>query len=648
MRELSLILLLLVSLFYPSSDSPHGDDLEISCSDCHNSEGWKIDRNNILFTHDLTDFPLKGSHTDVSCVSCHSSLVFEEAKPDCLSCHEDMHEQTLGFDCARCHNPTSWIVPQITEIHQQSRFPLLGPHATADCMDCHQSASLLRFDPLGIECVDCHQTDYEATTNPNHIESGFSIDCMDCHQMNSFSWAGSSFTHAFFPLSGGHAINDCRECHSSGNDYSGLSPDCLNCHQSGYEATTHPNHQQIGLSTNCTDCHTTNPGWKPAEFREHDAVFPIYSGEHNGEWANCTDCHLDPGNYSSFSCIDCHEHNKGDMDDEHGGIGGYSYNSLACLECHPTGSEEGSFNHNTSSFPLSGAHITTQCSDCHTNTYAGTTTLCFDCHTPEYNQSTNPNHLQLEFPNDCESCHTTVPGWQPAQFDNHNEYYPLTGGHLEPNCIDCHTNGYVETTTLCFECHSEVFNQSTNPKHVQLGLSSQCEDCHTTSPDWQPANFDNHNEYYLLSGAHALMATDCAACHNGNYTTTPNTCIGCHLNDYNQTNDPPHASAQFSTDCLTCHTESAWEPSTFEHDGQYFPIYSGKHNGEWNSCVECHINPANYEIFSCLDCHEHNKTDMDEEHKDENDYVYNSIACLDCHPDGDEKSRNLPFKPTIR
>ena len=83
------------------------------------------------------------------------------------------------------------------------------------------------------------------------------------------------------------------------------------------------------------------PGWKPAEFAIHDAqFFPIFSGAHNGEWTSCTECHSNPANYSVFTCIDCHEHNRTDMDDKHSGENGYEYSSLACLDCHPTGSHE--------------------------------------------------------------------------------------------------------------------------------------------------------------------------------------------------------------------------------------------------------------------------------------------------------------------
>lgn len=158
---------------------------------------------------------------------------------------------------------------------------------------------------------------------------------------------------------------------------------------------------------------------------------------------------------------------------------------------------------------------------------------------------------------------------------------------------------------------------------------------------------ENHNDYYPLEGTHALISNQCASCHNGDYTATPNTCAGCHLQDYNQSTDPPHVSLQFSQDCATCHNASAWEPSTFDHDGQHFPIYSGSHQGEWSQCVDCHTTPGNYAIFTCTTCHANPETDQ--QHTGVNGYVYNSSACLACHPNGegdfgfDHNATNFPL-----
>ncbi len=321
-------------------DSPHGTDFEISCKVCHSPKGWELDREIYSFDHNATKFPLEGQHVFVNCRLCHPTLVFSEAETDCFKCHTDLHNQTVGMDCARCHTTASWIVENINDVHRQSRFPLQGPHFAAQCLDCHPSASLLRFEPVGVECVDCHIQDYQSAADPDHVSGNFSTQCIDCHLMTTFTWEGKGYNHSFFPLTEGHAISDCKSCHT-GTDYSGISAECNSCHQADYNETTNPNHLAIGLSTDCDECHSTSPGWKPAAFRTHDAqFFPIYSGSHRGEWNDCTACHSNPANYTIFSCIDCHEHNKSKMDDEHKEERNYQYNSTACLDCHPTGRGE--------------------------------------------------------------------------------------------------------------------------------------------------------------------------------------------------------------------------------------------------------------------------------------------------------------------
>ncbi len=707
MRKLPLIsgFILLVCYVY-AQQNPHGETLPFSCLDCHTTEGWSFSAATAEFSHDSTNYRLEGQHVYADCKACHTSLVFSEAKTNCMDCHLDMHNNTVGQDCAECHTQNSWIVSNTTELHQNVGFPLLGAHTYADCASCHTSVSLLEFPPLGVDCIDCHRDDYQSSTNPNHVEAGLSTNCIECHKVESFEWTSSGFNHDFFPLTKGHQINDCAACHSSGL-FEPISNECISCHQQDFNAASNPSHQGSGFSTNCMECHTTDPGWTPAEFQTHDAVyFPVYSGEHRGEWENCTDCHIQPGNYSLFSCIDCHEHNKSDMDEEHGGINGYSFNSMACFACHPSGREEESFNHNATGFPLKGAHIQTNCTDCHSQSYAGTSAACSSCHTNNYNQAQDPGHTLAGISTECEICHTED-GWSPSQFDHnstsgfeladghairqcsechqgstnsaspeciscHQENYngaanhvasnyptdcfqchsisnwedadfdhnatnfPLTGAHGATECSACHTDGYAGTAIICSSCHLPDYNETGNPNHTSLGISVSCEECHTTNIGWEPAMFPNHQVFYALNGAHAAIAGSCVLCHGGNYQNTPNNCFGCHATDYNSTSDPVHTAAQFPTDCETCHSETAWTPSTFQHDAFYFPIYSGEHHGEWDLCTDCHTQPSNYSIFSCTTCHEHNQNEMDGKHSEVNSYLYTSINCLTCHPNGTE------------
>ncbi|MFA5970889.1 MAG: hypothetical protein WC780_00960 [Lentimicrobiaceae bacterium] len=614
MRRLSSIILLMVlSVSLLAQKSPHGDSFRANCDDCHKTSGWKVDLKTINFDHKTTKFPLVGQHQVVNCKECHTSLEFAKAQTECSACHDDIHEQTVGNDCARCHTPDSWVVTNITKIHQQSRFPLIGPHTTADCKDCHKnllsatgsatpSASRLRFDPMGIECYDCHKANYLATTRPNHKASNYSTNCTDCHNMNSFEWKGAGINHNFFPLTDGHSNVDCNTCHKSGV-FSGLSKECANCHQPDYNSATNPNHKALNFSTTCSDCHSLTPGWKPAEYKDHDAgSFPIYSGKHKGEWNSCADCHTNPANYSLYSCTTCHEHsNKSDVDSKHNGVSGYSYNSIACYGCHPTGSGVGKFDHAANGFPLTNGHASVDCASCHTNGFAGTSNACASCHTNNYSQTSNPNHSAAGISNECATCHTTTPGWKPAAFPTHSNYYVIEGAHVSiaNQCATCHNGNYNTTPNTCEGCHTTDYNQTSNPNHTTSLFPKTCETCHSQTA-WIPGTF-NHSTVYPLTGAHATVATNCALCHANGYANTPNTCVGCHQADFNQSANPNHQAIGISTDCAACHTTNpGWTPATFATHNTYY-VLAGAHVSL--ACATCHNGNYNTTPNTCAGCH---------------------------------------------
>ncbi len=609
MRRLSsLILLVLLSVSLLAQKSPHGDSFKANCDDCHKTDGWKVDLSKVSFDHNGTKFPLVGQHQSVSCKECHTSLEFAKAQTECNACHNDIHEQTVGNECARCHTPNSWVVTNIAKLHQQSRFPLIGPHVIADCKDCHKnllsasvsatpSASRLRFDPLGIECYDCHKTNYLATTKPNHKASNYSTNCADCHKMNALEWKGAGINHNFFPLRDGHAIDDCNKCHKSGV-FAGLSNECFSCHQATFASTTNPNHTALNFSTNCKVCHSLNPGWKPADYKDHDASFPIYSGKHNGEWNSCADCHANQSNYSQYSCTTCHEHsNKSDVDSKHPGVPGYSYNSIACFGCHPTGTGQGTFDHAAAGFPLTNGHAAVDCAKCHTSGFVGTSNACASCHTSNFNQTTNPNHNANGISTDCASCHTTMPGWKPASYPT--THSKLTGAHIPiaNECATCHKGNYTTAPKICYDCHAANYTQSTNPSHIAAKFPTTCADCHSQTA-WVPSAF-NHNTVYPLVGAHAIISKDCVKCHAKGYPNTPNTCAGCHLTNFNQTSNPNHTTSKFPTTCETCHTPTAWVPSTFNHTAVY-PL-TGAHTTV--ACASCHTTGYVNTPNTCAGCH---------------------------------------------
>lgn len=343
------------------AQQPHGEAMRIDCAACHRPEGWEIpgDRwapeprggrqeaekaflEDGKFRHSQTGYTLEGRHAQVDCRDCHASLKFEEASPSCNTCHTDLHQMTVGDDCARCHTTDHWLVEDIMGLHVQNGFPLLGQHAVADCRDCHRSETVLRFDRIGNDCVNCHLADYQSTTSPDHAAAGYSLACLDCHDMAAAGWQWSSgaANHLFFPLTGGHAINDCNQCHQNGN-FIGTPRECVACHLDDFQTAESPDHVANNFPTDCTACHNTDPGWQAADFSQHDQLyFPIFSGTHSGEWNQCSECHTTAGSFKQFSCIDCHEHNNaGRLADEHDEVSGYIFSSQACYACHPKGRE---------------------------------------------------------------------------------------------------------------------------------------------------------------------------------------------------------------------------------------------------------------------------------------------------------------------
>jgi hypothetical protein len=69
------------------------------------------------------------------------------------------------------------------------------------------------------------------------------------------------------------------------------------------------------------------------------------------------------------------------------------------------------------------------------------------------------------------------------------------------------------------------------------------------------------------------------------------------------------------------------------HDAQFFPIYSGRHQNRWTRCSDCHSQPSNFTVFSCLGCH--GQTETASHHGGVSGYLYDSNACLSCHPRGE-------------
>ena len=552
-----------------------------TCESCHTINGWSPAN----FDHNNTQFPLTGAHLSLDCFSCHEQD-YNRA--------EDHLSQNYPHECQMCHNTSTWDDANFD--HSTTGFQLTGAHQTVDCSSCHQNG----FAGTPTACESCHLSNYNATTNPNHQAIGITTDCQTCHTTNP-GWQPATFPihNNYYELIGAHAniANDCASCHNG--DYNNTPNECYGCHAEDYNNTTDPNHQAAGFGTDCVSCHSQT-AWQPATFDHDPQFFPIYSGKHNGTWSACSDCHTQPNDYSIFSCITCHEHNQTDTDDQHQGVQGYIYESNACYSCHPTGEAGNAFDHNLSNFPLTGAHLTVDCVQCHINGYTEPpSTICSDCHQGAYNSTTNPDHQTLGISIDCETCHTTNPGWQPALFPQHNQYFELTGQHATvTDCNTCHNGNYNLNSSECLQCHQEDYNNALNPNHSAAGIPVTCEDCHTAD-GWSPSTFNHSSTGFILDGVHATV--QCSECHQGIITGLNPDCVSCHQNDYNQAANPNHLAAGIPLTCQDCHNSTAWIPSTFDHSSTGFQLL-GVH--AQIQCSDCHQGTVTGLTPECLPCHQ--------------------------------------------
>jgi hypothetical protein len=461
-------------------ENPHGD-LKMSCADCHTAEGWQL-ATETKFHHDQVGFPLDASHEGIGCRSCHKTLVFSSVGAACADCHRDPHKGELGFRCEACHTSRSWDNRrEMFEKHNRTLFPLFSVHTNVDCDSCHRGQQPNQYVTTPTDCGTCHAQSYASARSPNHVLAGFSRTCQDCHPPFSQTWNQANYHHPdTYPLVGAHASARCGDCHTT--TYKGTPRECVACHRKDYNGAKNPNHSASGFPTSCNSCHTVQ-AWQPALFTDHSRT----------------------------------------------------------------------------GFPLTGAHASVDCAQCHPNgRFAGTPRDCYSCHKSNYDSTNNPNHAAAGIPTTCDACHSTT-AWQPANNFNHNNTpFPLTGAHRSVPCAQCHVNGrFAGTPTDCYSCHKSNYDSTNNPNHAAAGFPTSCQTCHTTTA-WQPASFDHNKTPFPLTGAHTSVS--CDRCHpGGRFAGTPTDCYSCHKSDYDSTRDPNHRAEGFPTTCQNCHNTGSWQ-----------------------------------------------------------------------------------------
>ena len=353
------------------------------------------------------------------------------------------------------------------------------------------------------------------------------------------------------------------------------------------------------LVVDCKACHT--PGsW---DYMANEKLFSHESTGFalEGQHANtaCKECHTDlVFEETENTCVACHT-----------GVHSMSVGN-DCARCHTPENwlvDNIPELHEANGFPLLGAHRFTACTDCHqseTNLrWERLGNECAMCHMNDYNTAEAPPHTSPTFSTNCTECHDPFkPDWRSSTGDFHL-FFPLKDGHDITDCSRCHdVNNYAAADPACISCHQDKLNNLPVGIISHNGLPNNCAECHNTI-SWSDATF--------------------------NHSLTSAACIQCHQEDYDNA-DPSHANQ--STDCAQCHNTNSWD---VDHDGMYFRIYSGKHDGEWNTCTDCHTT-GSWMTYSCIHCH-NDQDDLFDEHQDEGVWEYDRVTsfvsseCFRCH-----------------
>ena len=256
---------------------------------------------------------------------------------------------TENMDCSACHSPDGWKTLTGSSDgarfdHSQTGFPLSARHRDVPCAGCHGAERRVTR-----ECSGCHQD-----AHGGQLGAG----CDGCHSAAGWFQTSALARHrqTRLPLTGMHALVDCRDCHqrTAERTWNAAPADCFACHEAEYRRTDiHPLHVGVAgdpqtppLSRDCAQCHRAI-AWSPAfagaplvtgrlglsSTQAHDRVFPLSFGSHRD--AQCSSCHTSPALPRAVRCTGCHAHAEVTLRQQHQNVSAFG---SSCLGCHPGGS----------------------------------------------------------------------------------------------------------------------------------------------------------------------------------------------------------------------------------------------------------------------------------------------------------------------
>lgn len=405
--------------------------------------------------------PWSGKKMVDLCVDCHINLVED---PD--NFHRVMLAQGQATTCRECHpehrgGDAALLSMDLAAFpHDAVGYSLKAHQELSNgepftCANCHEQ-EYASFDQA--RCMLCHQQAQENFME-KHV-AAYGQACLDCHDGVDRFQKGFDHSKLAFPLEGKHINLTCDQCHRGARmvaDFKDATQVCSGCHQKD-------DIHQGRLGQDCQACHTP-AGWNQAAFDHSKSAFPL-QGQHIR--LTCNACHL-PGvdgntiyQGTPITCYACHA-----QDDAHQGQYGQE-----CEACHtPESWDRVTFNHARTAFPLTGAHLQVQCTQCHVNqVFKGLSIECVSCHA-------EPAFHQALFQSACNTCHTTT-AWLPAQYSGAHRF-PMSHGGAN-SCRSCHPDRLAAYT--CYTCHDQT---ETDEEHREEGITNlqDCVRCHPTGEE---------------------------------------------------------------------------------------------------------------------------------------------------------------------
>ena len=118
-------------VFEIPSDKKISNKKKDNCESCHKETSW----HKVKYKHEYFSkgFILDGKHKDATCIQCHKTQNYSNAKTDCISCHTTDYIKSkwpnhksakFNKDCASCHTTYSWT--QARYYQHESSFPILN------------------------------------------------------------------------------------------------------------------------------------------------------------------------------------------------------------------------------------------------------------------------------------------------------------------------------------------------------------------------------------------------------------------------------------------------------------------------------------------------------------------------------------------